>query len=115
MHEAGIARSILHTALGALPNPKAKITQIIVVAGVLSAIERDSLELYFRELSKGTAAENATLEIRHERAKLVCRDCKNEIDFDINMPVIPVCEKCGGHNRLVANSGVFVDSMEIEN
>lgn len=115
MHEAGVASSILSTVMGALPKPRAKITKIIVVAGALSAIERSSLELYFHELSKDTPAENATIELRHERAKLVCRDCEAEREFDPNAPVVPVCEKCGGHNKLVADSGVYVDSMEVEN
>jgi len=114
MHEAGLARSILRTALGSLPRPNAGISKIVVVAGALSAVERESLEMYFHELSRNTAADGAALEIRFERAKLVCRACGNEMDFDAKQPVIPICEKCGGHNHLTANSGVYVDSMEIE-
>jgi hydrogenase nickel incorporation protein HypA/HybF len=114
MHEASIARGILDTAVGALPGAGAKIAQITVVAGVMAGVERQSLELYFAELSKGTAAEGAKLFLEHQPAKLVCTQCKNETTYANQGDLAVQCALCGGNNRLEGGNELYIESMEIE-
>ncbi len=63
MHEASVAKAILDTALKFAPKESKKISTINVVTGAMSALSKDSLELYFNELSRGTKAYRATINI----------------------------------------------------
>ncbi len=115
MHEAPIAQGILDAALAALPDPQARIIRITVAAGVLAGVERDSLALYFDELRKGTAAENAELELKRIPAHLVCADCHAEIAYDGLGGLQIACVQCGGPNRLNGGSELYIESMEVDN
>ena len=114
MHEASIARGILDTAVGALAQPGAKIARITAVAGVLAGVESQSLELYFGELSKGTPADGAKLVLKHQPARLVCTQCKNETAYDNRGDLAVQCARCGGNNRLEGGNELYIESMEIE-
>jgi hydrogenase nickel incorporation protein HypA/HybF len=114
MHEASIARGILDTAVGALPKPGAKIVQVTVVAGVMAGVEGQSLELYFGELSKGTAAEGAKLSLKHQPARLICTRCANETSYDNQGDLAVQCTLCGGNNRLEGGDELYIESMETE-
>jgi len=114
MHEASIAKGILETAAAALSQPGARITQITVVAGVLTGVQTESLELYFAELSKGTVAQGAALHVKHPPARLVCTECKNETLYENSGDLAVRCVRCGGNNRLEGGEELFIESMEIE-
>ena len=114
MHEASIAKGILETAAAALSKPEARITQITVVAGVLAGVQTESLELYFAELSKGTVAQGAVLNVKHAPARLVCTQCRNETLYQNDGDLAVQCVKCGGNNRLEGGEELFIESMEIE-
>ncbi len=114
MHEASIAKGILETAAAALAKPEAKITQITVVAGVLTGIQNESLELYFAELSKGGVAQGAALHLKRPPARLVCAGCGNETPYRNDGDLAVRCLRCGGNNRLEGGDELFIESMEIE-
>ena len=114
MHEASIAKGILETAAAALSRPEAKITQITVVAGVLAGVQRESLELYFAELSQGTVAQGAALNLKHAPAKLVCTGCKSQTLYQNDGDLAVRCARCGGTNRLEGGNELYIESMEIE-
>lgn len=114
MHEASIAKGILETALAALPQGQRRITAIRVVAGVFAGVERESLELYFQELSQGTAAQGAKLEVTHPPAHLVCTACGHSVCYS-NEGDLPVnCAQCGASNKLEGGSELYLDTMEVE-
>lgn len=114
MYEASIAKGILDTAIAALPQGKARITKITVVAGVLGGVEKESLELYFNELTKGTPAQGAQLELLRKPATLICKDCRNQVPYDNLGDMALKCAKCGGPNKLQGGNELFIQSMEIE-
>jgi hydrogenase nickel incorporation protein HypA/HybF len=114
MHEASIAKGILETAAAALPRPGARITRITVVAGVLTGVQTESLELYFAELSKGTVAQGAALHVKRPPARLVCTECKNQTPYENDGDLAVRCARCGGNNRLEGGEELFIESMEIE-
>jgi hydrogenase nickel incorporation protein HypA/HybF len=114
MHEAAIAQAILETALTAAGKENTRITRIVVVAGALAGLEQPSLELYLTELSRGTPAEGATLEVKATPARLVCRACGHATAFDSGRTVDVQCSSCGGPNRLEADGACYLESIEVE-
>jgi len=46
-----------------------------VVVGELSTFVEESIEIYFRELARGTVAENAQLSFSKLEARAVCNGC----------------------------------------
>jgi len=114
MHEGAIAQGILTTALGALPSAGIhKITRISIVVGTLAGVVPESLELFFRELSSGTRASDAALEIKFKQAELVCRKCNARVEHDSGCPVALNCVVCGGFNHLEGGREMFLEEMEI--
>jgi hydrogenase nickel incorporation protein HypA/HybF len=115
MHEAAIAEGILRVALGALPRPEARITQINVVAGVLTGVEDESLRMWFNQISQATPAQGATIVVNHLPGKVVCLECKHAFLYDGSGPVTVDCPKCAGVVTLEGGSEMYVDSVEVEN
>jgi len=113
MHEGTIAGSILDTALASTPEG-CRLKKITVACGPLSGIVKESLELYFNEIAKGTPAEGAGIELRNSGAFLECSACGNKEAFDPGAPVKEDCGKCGSRNRLECGEGVFVESIAVE-
>jgi hydrogenase nickel incorporation protein HypA/HybF len=118
MHEASIAQAILETALTAmkekLPSPSARITRIVVVAGVLAGVERECLKTFFDIISEGTPAAGAEIELRPEPAKLICRQCGHTTLHNNAEHVEVNCPQCGGENKLEGGHELYVDSLEAE-
>jgi hydrogenase nickel insertion protein HypA len=118
MHEASIAQAVLETALAAmkekLPSPSAKITRIVVVAGVLAGVERQCLKTFFDIISEGTAAAGAEIQLHPEPAKLICRKCGHTTLHTSAEHVEVNCPKCGGENKLEGGSALYVESIEAE-
>jgi len=112
MHEAAIAQGILDTASRALP-ASSRVRGVRVVAGVFSGCERESLAMYFAELSHGTPLEGATLEVVSKPARLICRQCSFARDYHDIGDFATTCEHCGGDNRMEGGSELFLESMEI--
>ncbi len=117
MHEAGIAQGILDAAtacLKELPAGKVRITRLVVAAGVLSGVEEECLSMYLGELSRGTPAAGATLELKVAKARLVCRECANSVEYDGSGPVQVACAKCGGNNGLEGGRDeIILESVEV--
>lgn len=62
MHELGITRRLLETALERAVEAQAtRITAIQIEVGELSGVSRDSVEFYWPEVSRDTPAEGARL------------------------------------------------------
>ena len=114
MHESTIATSILDTAIKSLPSDKKKITKISIVAGVMAAVEEECLNVYFSELSKGTKAQGAVIELIQKDSELVCTKCGNRKFYANTGHVQIECEKCQGLNRLEGGTEIYLDSIEIE-
>lgn len=113
MHEAGIAKAILDTALKAAPKKSSKIKAIFISVGVLAGIEDECLNMYFKELSKGTRAQGAKLVISKSTGILKCSECDNETPWKTSSPIEISCKKCGGLNILRGDHGVIVDEITV--
>jgi len=90
MHELSVTQSALEAALrraGA-----ARITDVHLTLGTLSAIEPDSIRLYWDEISKGTLAEGAVLHFQHVPTESVCLDCGHRFLVEAEVPPCPACQ-----------------------
>jgi hydrogenase nickel incorporation protein HypA/HybF len=110
MHELSITEAILDVVLRhAGP---ARVTAVHLTVGELSSFVDDSIQLFWTELARGTAAEGAKLHFEKLPATLRCLDCGNE--FPLASPDFR-CPACGS-TRAVPHGGrdCFVHSIEIE-
>lgn len=118
MHEAAIAKGILDAVLAGVAAGEASgeryVTRVTVVAGALSGIAAGSLELFWTELCRGTAADGASLHLKIVPAILVCRACGNRLEHRPGRTVELECAACGGPNRLEGGRELYVESMEVE-
>jgi hydrogenase nickel incorporation protein HypA/HybF len=114
MHELPVTESILSVALEAAQRAGARrIVAIDLLIGDLSSIVDDSVQFYFDLLSRGTAAEGATLRFRREPAVATCADCGHH--FQVSPPLVPLCPNCGGLRLAVEGGrGFVVESIEVD-
>ncbi len=114
MHEGPAARSLLNAVLANVPKRGKSVKKINVIIGAMSGIEAECLRMYMSEMSKGTIAENAVLEVRVNNADVICPKCGKVSEFDLSGPLKVECEGCGGSNTLQGGEGVFLESIEVE-
>jgi hydrogenase nickel incorporation protein HypA/HybF len=113
MHEASVTEALIKIALEEAARRKAtRVTAINLVVGETTGYMAESLEFYFRSLSKGTALEGAALNVKYVKPLIKCPSCgklfeRKRFSFD--------CPDCGvpGTMTSVGNE-FFIDTMEIE-
>jgi hydrogenase nickel incorporation protein HypA/HybF len=113
MHELGIATQIAEMVTRVMKdNSATKIGEITVEVGVLSGIDRESLEFCFEAITKGTQLEQARLKIEEIKARARCRKCGNQyqVSFDDFR-----CARCGSADfDMTAGSEIAVKQVEVE-
>ena len=114
MHEAPIAQGILEAAVAAVRGRPGRILKIVVVAGAMTGVQREPLEMYLSALSAGTAVEGTVLELKRLPAALECTGCKATAAYDGAGEVPLLCERCGAANRLTGGLELYVESLEVE-
>lgn len=111
MHELAVTQSILDIALRHADGIS-RITQLNLVIGDLSSIVDDSVQFYWDIVSRGTAAEGATLHFTRIRTRLHCDGCGQDSEPDGR---VYACPHCGGLNvQVVAGKEFRLESIEVE-
>ncbi|OGC11606.1 hypothetical protein A3K48_03785 [candidate division WOR-1 bacterium RIFOXYA12_FULL_52_29] len=113
MHEATVAEAILGLVLKSIPPETLLVKKINLVVGALSGIEKESLDLYFAELSKGGKAAGAELNFSIKPAKLVCTVCGKVNLFNGREKLQEKCLSCGGLNKLETEKLFYIDHVEV--
>ena len=80
MHELSIMENALAVAIE--QSAGRKITRIDMAVGELTAVVPDALQFAFEVLSKGTAADGATLHIEHIPVSCHCSKCNQDFIVD---------------------------------
>lgn len=120
MHEMPYTQAILDTALKSCAGHK--ITALYLDVGQFSSIVPESVEVFFKFLSKGTLAEGAVLIFNPVAVKLTCQDCGQVITLDtqssqpIRQAIAEVFKKgcqCG-QKQLKITQGLRFDLNGIE-
>jgi len=114
LHELSITQGILDIALAAARDANlARVTAVHLVVGDLSSIVDDSVQFYFDLLSKGTAAEGASLTFERRPAILTCAACSHT--FTVRPPLPPTCPACGAARlRVTGGRELRVESIEAD-
>jgi hydrogenase nickel incorporation protein HypA/HybF len=90
MHELGITQDILEIVAERAGG--ARVSQIVIEVGKLSAVLPDAIRFCFDLCSEGTVAHGSDLEILEPSGRARCRSCATE--FALDRP-FGRCE-CGG-------------------
>ena len=111
MHELAVTQSILDIALR-YADGTSRITQLNLVVGDLASVVDDSVQFYWDIVSKGTAAEGATLHFRRIKTRFQCSACEQGFEPDGRLFE---CPHCGGEQVvLVAGKEFRLESIEVE-
>lgn len=94
MHETMVAQSIFETILEQAKKYNTTAVSATISCGQFNPINDDVLNFAFEVIAKDTPCAGMTLEIIHIPLKAVCKNCKNEFDFDIYKPMCPKCDNC---------------------
>ncbi|MBA4370350.1 MAG: hydrogenase nickel incorporation protein HypA [Coriobacteriaceae bacterium] len=115
MHEAGITRTIIDTAVEAVEEEGGtRINQIDVTVGELTDFVDDALQFAFEAMKADTIASDAVLVISRlpARSRCVMPECTTEFEhgrFDIE------CPKCGNpFNELVQGRELRIDRIDFD-
>jgi hydrogenase nickel incorporation protein HypA/HybF len=109
MHEASIARRLLDVVLAAAGS--ARVYAIRGWVAETEALSRDSLAFQFAAHARGTAAEDARLDLRIVRVDARCRACGDTYAPDHHVLLCPACGATDG--ELLGETGVGVDAVEV--
>jgi len=110
MHEFRITQNLLDVAL-----QKAKSRQIVnvnLLIGSFSEEREESIQFYWRDLSKGTRGENARLHFEHVEADLKCFGCGGTLGFDGEGSMCRYCQN--DRLQLLNAEEVKLESIEVE-
>ena len=113
MHELGITERILAIVLQKAGTVETSgVTRINLVFGELSGIVDESVEFYFRFLSKDTIAARASLSFQHPPTRLRCRHCDTVFSPE---GMVWDCPNCPEHGvEVVSGRECYVASIEVD-
>lgn len=110
MHELSITEALLEVVLRHAGG--ARVLGVDVTVGAWTGYAGGSIDLFWRELARGTCAEGAALRFRVEAATLKCRACGCVFLLDGSDLL---CPQCGGAQALPeGGKDCTVDAIEIE-
>ena len=113
MHELSIAQSVIEQVTETARKEKAvRVVTITLAIGVLSGVERESLEFAFPLAADGTLAAGAHLIIEEVPARFACRACHAETDFEMPMVACPTCGS--GEVEVSGGRDLIIQSVELE-
>lgn len=113
MHEMSIVESFLQVALEHGEKAGAsKIVSINLVIGELTGVVQESVEFYFRFLSKETIAAGAVIHFNQVNTRLRCRNCDTLFYPEKHNYRCPSCNE--QRVDIVAGKELHVESIEIE-
>jgi hydrogenase nickel insertion protein HypA len=113
VHEASAVEAIIATALAeaaAIGSPR--VRRIDLVAGESSGYMYESLEFYFRTMTRGGPLENTTLAVRYVQALLRCPSCgesfaRSRFSF--------ACPRCAASGVMTSvGTEFYIESMEVD-
>jgi hydrogenase nickel incorporation protein HypA/HybF len=114
MHEMGIAMEILRIVQESIPADMAgaRVRQVNIKVGKLSAVVPESLRFCFSIASENTPAAGAELAIEEVPVDARCSDCGHQWVIDNPVFVCPSCNS--GKVDLLSGRELDIESIEME-
>lgn len=112
MHEYAITESILEIVEAEAAKAGARsVDEITLVIGEFATFVDSSIEFYFTEMARGTAAEGATLRFQKIEARAHCSSCG--IDFRPYKAFFNCPECQSAVFELIQGQELFIESIEV--
>ena len=110
MHEFSLTQNLLDTAL---KNANSKrIVSVTLLIGPFSDEREESIELYWRDLAKGTPGEGAKLHFQRVQADMKCLACGGTFNLEGDEPLCMYCQSNG--SQLLNGDEVKLESIDLE-
>jgi hydrogenase nickel incorporation protein HypA/HybF len=110
MHEFGVTQNLLDMALKKAKNQR--IVNVNLLIGSFSEEREESIQFYWRDLSKGTPGEGAKLHFQHVKAELKCFGCGGALNLEDGRSICTYCEPNGFQQ--LSGKDVKLESIEVE-
>lgn len=68
------------------------VKTVFLEIGKLSSVEPDAIKFAFSEVTRGSLAENATLEIIEIAGQALCLQCQKKVEINQRYDSCPLCE-----------------------
>ncbi len=110
MHELSVCRALLQQVTDIAEEHHAEEIKVIrLKIGPLAGIENELLLRAFPLVAHGTAAQHATLEITSMPVTILCQDCEEKSDVEINRLTCPHCNSSA--TQLISGDEMMLDSV----
>jgi len=113
MHELSLAMSVREIVEDAAKsNGSSMVNEVNIVVGNFSSVVAEALEFAMEVAKKDSIFENARINIRTEKALVLCSECGRESEM---ADYILRCGICGsGAVKVVSGDRMYVESIDIE-
>jgi len=112
MHEFTQTQNLLNRALK-YANSR-RIVRVNLLIGSFSEERKDSIQFYWKDLTRGSFGENAELHFDHVKVEMKCLDCNGTFYLDEDEDV-SMCRYCyGEHLQLLSKEDVHLEGIEVE-
>ncbi len=111
MNTLTLARNLLEAALR-LAAPEKRITALTVNVGQLLDVGEDDLRSAWEQLTAGTRAEGARLDVRYVPAEFSCMICRRLFKSEREDPACPYCGSLGA--KIEHGEECLLQSIELE-
>ena len=112
MHELSLAMELVEQLKEVVIRENATVvTEINIVMGAMSGVERVPFEFAFPEAARNTAMEGAVLNIEEVPLVLKCKDCGAETEPDDIVMLCPACDSLSV--EVLRGREFLVRSMEV--
>lgn len=110
MHEFSLTQNLLDTAL---KNAHSKrIVNVNLLIGPFSNDREESIQLYWRDLAKGTPGEGAQLHFQHVTVDMKCIECGGTFSFEDDKSICMYCQS--NPTQLLGEDEVKLESIDVK-
>jgi hydrogenase nickel incorporation protein HypA/HybF len=110
MHEFSLTQNLLNTALKNADSKRIKHVNLLI--GPFSDEREETIQLYWRDLAKGTLGEGAKLHFQHVDVEMKCLGCGGMLNLEGDGSVCKYCQS--DHLQLLNGEEVRLESIDVE-
>ncbi len=110
MHEFSLTQSLLETALKSADSKR--IVKVNLLIGPFSEEREESIQLYWRDLAKGTLGEGAKLHFQHVKADVKCLGCGGTFNLEDGEMLCRYCQS--DRSQPLSKDEVRLESIDLE-
>lgn len=110
MHEFSLTQNLLDTALKNAHSKKIKHVNLLI--GPFSDEREETIQLYWRDLARGTLGEGAQLHFQHVKPEMKCLGCGGTFNLEEGESLCSYCQS--NHSQPLSKDEVRLESIDVE-